>query len=227
MERTTEYRAEVGRQLAELRAKRGLTAQQVADLSGVNRVNITKIERGAYNVSVDILGRVCDALGARLRIEEGEERAAEPIDRNRTEIAPGVYAYEHIQGDSPRKHLGTGAYPADYTPQEGDIVVFDEDIVAVFGGMVTTEDGEQSYCIQYGVNTAITLPEQGVDYLGYPPGALRICLGTPVRPATEEEKLFLRYAFADTKASCGDCKVYDWADFENYCKNVQDDEDIR
>ena len=225
MERTTEYRAEVGRQLAELRAKRGLTAQQVADLSGVNRVNITKIERGSYNVSVDILGRVCDALGARLRIEEGEEREAEPIDR--TVIAPGVYAYEHIQGDSPRKHLGTGAYPADYTPQEGDIVVFDEDIVAVFGGMVTTEDGEQSYSIQYGVNTAITLPEQGVDYLGYPPGAVKICRGASVRPATREEKLFLRYAFAPTGASRGDSKVYDWADFEIYCKNLQDDEDIQ
>ena len=70
MERTTEYRAEVGRQLAELRAKRRLTAQQVADLSGVNRVNITKIERGSYNVSIDILGRVCDALGAELKIVE-------------------------------------------------------------------------------------------------------------------------------------------------------------
>ena len=189
-------------------------------------MNITKIERGSYNVSIDILGRVCEALGARLRIEEGEERTAEPIDR--TVIAPGVYAYEHIQGDSPRKHLGTGAYPADYTPQEGDIVVFDEDIVAVFGGMVTTEDGEQSYFIQYGVNTALTLPDDGESYLGYPPGALRICLETPVRPATEEEKLFLRYAFADTKASRSNgSKVYDWADFVYYCKNRQDDEDIR
>ena len=67
---TNNYRAEVGRQVAELRAKRGLTAQQVADLSGINRVNVTKIETGAYNVSVDILGRVCEALDARLRIEE-------------------------------------------------------------------------------------------------------------------------------------------------------------
>ena len=108
MERTTEYRAEVGRQLAELRAKRGLTAQQVADLSGVNRVNITKIERGSYNVSIDILGRVCEALGARIRIEE---------DDARTEIAPGVYAYEYTPGDTPRKHLGSGIYLPDYTPK--------------------------------------------------------------------------------------------------------------
>ena len=66
----TIYRAEIGRQLAELRSKKGLTAQQVADLSGINRVNVSKIETGAYNVSVDILGRVCKALGARLKIVE-------------------------------------------------------------------------------------------------------------------------------------------------------------
>lgn len=73
MERTISYREQIGRQVAELRAKRGMTAQQVADLSGVNRVNVTKIERGAYNVSVDILGKVCAALGARLRIEDINE----------------------------------------------------------------------------------------------------------------------------------------------------------
>ena len=218
MERTTEYRAEVGRQLAELRAKRGLTAQQVADLSGVNRVNITKIERGSYNVSIDILGRVCEALGARIRIEE---------DDARTEIAPGVYAYEYTPGDTPRKHLGSGIYLPDYTPKEGDVVVFDEDIVAVFGGIVTDKCGEQGYSIQDGVNTAITFPSREVDYLAYCPGLVKICLGVPVRPATEEEKLFLRYAYSSTKASRMDgSKVFDWQDFLDYCKDIKDDEDI-
>ena len=64
------YRAEVGRQVAELRNKRGLSTRQLAELCGVDSSNIGKIERGRYNVSVDILGRVCDALGARLKIEE-------------------------------------------------------------------------------------------------------------------------------------------------------------
>ena len=69
MDRTTNYRAEIGRQVAELRAKRGLTTRQLAELCGVHFSNVGKIEHGAYNVSVDILGRVCEALGARLRIE--------------------------------------------------------------------------------------------------------------------------------------------------------------
>ena len=64
------HRSEIGRQVMELRNKRGLSTRQLAELCGVNYTNIGKIERGAYNVSVDILGRVCDALGARLKIEE-------------------------------------------------------------------------------------------------------------------------------------------------------------
>lgn len=67
---TNNYRAEVGRQVAELRNKRGLSTRQLAELCGVDSSNIGKIERGRYNVSVDILGRVCDALGSRLKIEE-------------------------------------------------------------------------------------------------------------------------------------------------------------
>lgn len=66
---TINYRSEVGRQLAELRAKRGLTTRQLAELAGVSYSNINKIERGAYNVSVDILGKVCNALGAKIKIE--------------------------------------------------------------------------------------------------------------------------------------------------------------
>lgn len=63
------YRAEIGRQLAELRTKRGLSTRQLAELCGVNFANIGKIERGSYNVSIDILGKVCTALGARIKIE--------------------------------------------------------------------------------------------------------------------------------------------------------------
>ena len=70
----TDYniRAEIGRCIAELRQERGLTTQQLADLCGINRVNISKIENGRYNVSIDILGKVCEALGAKIQIVEKE-----------------------------------------------------------------------------------------------------------------------------------------------------------
>ena len=39
-----------------------MTQEELANLCGVNRVNIAKIER-AYNVSIDILSKVTSSLG--------------------------------------------------------------------------------------------------------------------------------------------------------------------
>lgn len=66
------HRECIGQQLAALRNKQGLTTRQLADMCGVTYVNISKIEHGRYNVSIDILQKVCDALGADIRIIEKE-----------------------------------------------------------------------------------------------------------------------------------------------------------
>ena len=56
-------RERIGRRIAEMRAESGLSTRQLADMCGVNFSNIGKIERGAYNVSIDILSKVAIALG--------------------------------------------------------------------------------------------------------------------------------------------------------------------
>ena len=56
-------RERIGRRIAEIRAESGLSTRQLADMCGVNFSNIGKIERGAYNVSIDILSKVAIALG--------------------------------------------------------------------------------------------------------------------------------------------------------------------
>ena len=66
------HREYIGQQLAALRNKQGLTTRQLADMCGVTYDNISKIENGRYNVSIDILQKVCDALGADIRIIEKE-----------------------------------------------------------------------------------------------------------------------------------------------------------
>lgn len=66
-------RERIGQQVAELRARRGMTLRQLAEKSGVSSQNITKIEHGRYNVSIDILDKVASALGAQLEIEERGE----------------------------------------------------------------------------------------------------------------------------------------------------------
>ena len=60
----------IGKRIAEIRQAKGLSIRQLAEASGVNFANIYKIENGKYNVSVDILGKICEALGCRIDIME-------------------------------------------------------------------------------------------------------------------------------------------------------------
>lgn len=62
-------RTTIGLQIAEARKKRGLTQARLAELVGVDRANIGKIETGKYNVSIDILSRVCNAMDCEIKIE--------------------------------------------------------------------------------------------------------------------------------------------------------------
>lgn len=63
-------RSKVGCMLADMRTKRGLTQRQLAELTGLSYGNIGKLETGRYNVSVDILYKILDALDAELVIKD-------------------------------------------------------------------------------------------------------------------------------------------------------------
>lgn len=58
----------IGKRIAEIRQAKGLSIRQLAEACGVNFANIYKIENGKYNVSVDILGKICEALNCRIEI---------------------------------------------------------------------------------------------------------------------------------------------------------------
>lgn len=60
----------IGKRVAEIRQAKGLSVRQLAELCGVTAQNITKIEHGKYNVSIDILGKICDALDCRIDLME-------------------------------------------------------------------------------------------------------------------------------------------------------------
>jgi len=63
-----EERLRIGAKLKELREEKGLSVRQLAELTGVNYSNISKIESGRYSVGIDILSRITDALGAKIEI---------------------------------------------------------------------------------------------------------------------------------------------------------------
>ena len=64
------YREKIGIELRGIRNKEGLTIYELGDACGLAYTTISKIENGRYNVSVDILGKVADALGYKLTFEK-------------------------------------------------------------------------------------------------------------------------------------------------------------
>ena len=61
-------RERIGARIAELRKSLGMTQEDLAAKCGLQRTTISKIERGRFSVSVDMLSRICGALGARIEL---------------------------------------------------------------------------------------------------------------------------------------------------------------
>lgn len=61
-----QYRIYIGKRIAEERARLGLSQTELANLSGINRATIAKIELGRWSVGIDILGRIAEAMGLRV-----------------------------------------------------------------------------------------------------------------------------------------------------------------
>lgn len=80
-ERGLKARERVGQKIFEARKKRHLTQEELASLCGVNRVNISKIEKGAYNVSIDILSKIAFALGCAVDIKVGSYTVPTPFSK--------------------------------------------------------------------------------------------------------------------------------------------------
>ena len=58
----------VGNAVAAARARKGISQKELSDLTGIDQSDISKIERGIANPSVNTLSRIAQALGAKLQI---------------------------------------------------------------------------------------------------------------------------------------------------------------
>ena len=58
-----EERKRIGELIAKIRKSKGITQLELSELSGLARSHITHIERGDYNVRLDTLAIVAEALG--------------------------------------------------------------------------------------------------------------------------------------------------------------------
>ena len=60
--------AEVGQAVIAARARKGLSQKELAKLTGINQSDISRIERGLANPSVNTLNRIANALDAQLSV---------------------------------------------------------------------------------------------------------------------------------------------------------------
>ena len=70
------HRYRLGGEVAVLRSRAGLSQEQVADQTGIDQAEISRIERGVANPTHDTLERIAAALGVRVGFMQ--ERAPVP-----------------------------------------------------------------------------------------------------------------------------------------------------
>ena len=68
MIKNEQERQRIGTDLAGLRKQRGMTQQQVSDITQIQRNHISRIEAGCYSVGFDTLQTIADALDADIRV---------------------------------------------------------------------------------------------------------------------------------------------------------------
>ena len=68
--RDYENRRRIGRQVRQLREDEGMTLVQLAELSGLRQTTIRKIEDGVFDIGIDELAAIAQALGGELIIEK-------------------------------------------------------------------------------------------------------------------------------------------------------------
>ena len=69
MEGTNATREEVAQQLREVRKSQGMTQELLADRVGTEKSNISRLESGRYNPSLDFLVKVAGGLGKQIQVK--------------------------------------------------------------------------------------------------------------------------------------------------------------
>ena len=64
-------RQRIGMRVAEERRKRGLTQQELADMTGMKQANIARIEAGRYSVRFDTLQAIAEAMDMKVDLITG------------------------------------------------------------------------------------------------------------------------------------------------------------
>lgn len=73
-------RTRIGKQIAELRSKMGISQEKLSELSGVGSSHIARIEKGLYSVGIDTLSKIAGVFGKELVFQEKVLRRPEKME---------------------------------------------------------------------------------------------------------------------------------------------------
>ena len=74
---TYDINREVQEMIVQVRLREGITQQQLSERSGISQANISRIETGKMHPSIDVLKKLADGLGKRLRISLYDQEVEE------------------------------------------------------------------------------------------------------------------------------------------------------
>ena len=87
-QRQLQPKLDLGRQILHLRHERGWTQKELAERVGTKQANISRLENGLLNPSIDMLQRVAKALGADLTVTLTVSVQREPVEQPQPAAAP-------------------------------------------------------------------------------------------------------------------------------------------
>ncbi len=64
-----ENRKQIGKLLSHKREEKGITIEQLAIKTGLSETNLKRIEEGRYNIGVDMLMNIINALETKILLE--------------------------------------------------------------------------------------------------------------------------------------------------------------
>lgn len=69
MQERNHARQEIAAQLRQVRKEQGMTQERLAEKVGTRKSNISRLERGRYNPSLDFLEKVAGGLGREIEVK--------------------------------------------------------------------------------------------------------------------------------------------------------------
>lgn len=61
-------RERIGKRIKEIRLQKGITQEELAEMVGIQRASLSRIEAGRFSVGLDILSKIAGVLNCRIDI---------------------------------------------------------------------------------------------------------------------------------------------------------------